>query len=186
MLIRKMTPAECRAGLGQFRVGRLAFVCNGMPRVVPMRFSFDGSDLYGFSLLGEKIACMRENPHVCVEFDDQQNHFQWRSVVAAGRYEELPDSPENAMARRHAQEVLQKLPMWWQPATAVTEAQRDFVPILFCVRVTNMTGHEARPDPVEAHALSQSESAAVRSRAIRRFLGEVVHTSRKGAARPKH
>ena len=186
MLIRKMTLTECRAGLGQFRVGRLAFVRNGMPRVVPMRFSFDGSDLYGFSLLGEKIACMRDNPHVCVEFDEQANHFQWWSVVATGRYDELPDSPEHVQARRHAQEVLQKLAMWWQPATAAAEAHGAFVPVFFCIRVDTMTGHEARPDPVEASVLSSSASAAARSSAIRRFLAEVVHPSRKGVARPKH
>ena len=186
MLIRKMTQSECRAGVGQFRVGRLAFMRNGMPRIVPMRFSFDGSDLYGFSLLGEKIACMRENPHVCVEFDDQTNHFQWRSVVATGLYEELPDSPEHVQARRHAQEVLQKLAMWWQPATAAAEAHGAFVPIFFCIRVIHMTGHESRPDPVEASVLSNRASAAERSGAIRRFLGEVVRPSRKGAVRPKH
>jgi len=186
MPIRKMTQTECRAGVGQFRLGRLAIARNGTPRIVPMRLSFDGSDLYGFSLLGEKIACMRENPHVCVEFDDQTNHYQWRSVVVTGLYEELPDSPEHVRARRHAQEVLQKLAMWWQPAIAAAEAHGAFVPIFFCIHVIDITGHESRPDPVEASVLSSRASAAERSGAIRRFLGEVVHASKKGVARPKH
>ena len=186
MLIRTMTAPECRAELGRLGVGRLAFVRSGMPHVVPMRFSYDGSDLYAFSMLGEKIRCMRENPHVCVEFDDQTSHFQWRSIVATGRYEELPDSPENVEARGHAQEVLQKLAMWWQPATAAAPARTAFVPILFRIRVDTLTGHEARPDPGEAAVLTDRESAAARSGAIRRFLSEVVYPSRKGAARSKH
>jgi nitroimidazol reductase NimA-like FMN-containing flavoprotein (pyridoxamine 5'-phosphate oxidase superfamily) len=181
-----MTSTECRAELGRFRVGRLAFVRNGMPHVLPMRFSYDGSDLYGFSMLGEKIECMRENPCVCIEFDDQTNHFQWRSVVATGLYEELPDSPENAEARRHAHDVLQKLAMWWQPATAAAEAHTAFVPIFFRIRVNKITGHEAKPDPVEAAVLSDKASAAARSGAIRKFLSEVVHPSKKNVARPKH
>ena len=186
MLIRKMTPTECRAELRRFGVGRLAFVRAGLPHVVPMRFSYDGSDLYGFSMLGEKIESMRENPCVCVEFDHQTNHFQWLSVVATGHYEELSDSPENVEARRHAQEVLQTLAMWWQPATAAADAQNAFVPILFRIHVNNLTGHEARPDPVEATVLSDRASAAARSGAIRRFLNEVVHSSKKGVVRSRH
>jgi nitroimidazol reductase NimA-like FMN-containing flavoprotein (pyridoxamine 5'-phosphate oxidase superfamily) len=186
MLIRKLTSTECRAELERTGVGRLAFVRDGMPHVVPMRFSYDGSSLYGFSMLGEKIECMRENPYVCVEFDDRTNLFQWISVIATGLYEELPDLPENLAARRHAQAVLQKLAMWWQPATAATEPGNAFVPIFFRIRVNSITGHQARPDPVEATQLSNRQSAAVRSGAIRRFLSEVVHPSKKGVARQKH
>jgi nitroimidazol reductase NimA-like FMN-containing flavoprotein (pyridoxamine 5'-phosphate oxidase superfamily) len=186
MLIRNLTAAECRTELERTGVGRLAFVRDGMPHIVPMRFSYDGSDLYGFSILGQKIECMRENPYVCVEFDDRTNHFQWMSVIATGLYEELPDSPENMVARQHAHAVLQKLAMWWQPATVATEPRSALVPIFFRVRVKSMTGRQAAPDPVEAIQVSARESATVRSGAIRKFLSEVVHLSKGGAAPPKH
>ena len=186
MLIRNLTVAECRSELERTGVGRLAFVLNGAPHIVPMRFSYDGSDLYGFSILWQKIECMRENPHVCVEFDDRTNLFQWISVIATGLYEELADLPENIAARRHAQAVLQKLAMWWQPATVATQPGNVFVPIFFRIRVNSMTGHQASPDPVEAAQLSDRQSAAARSGAIRRFLNEVVHPSKRGVARQKH
>ncbi len=186
MFIRNLTASECRTELERTCVGRLAFVRDGMPQIVPMRFSYDGSDLYGFSMLGQKIECMRENPCVCVEFDDRTNHYQWMSVIATGLYEELAESPENIVARRHAQAVLQRLAMWWQPATVATEARNVFVPIFFRIRVKSMTGRQAAPDPVEAIQLSPRESAVVRSGAIRNFLSEVMHLSRRGAARPKH
>jgi hypothetical protein len=157
-----------------------------MPHVVPMRFSYDGSDLYGFSMLGEKIECMRANHCVCVEFDDRTNLFQWISIIATGHYEELPDVPENIAARRHAHAVLQKLAMWWQPATAATQPDCPFVPIFFRIRLESITGHQASPDPVEAAQLSDRQTAAARSGAIRRFLGEIAHPSKKGIARPKH
>lgn len=186
MQIRKLTPAECCAELERAGVGRLAFVRDQMPHVVPMRFSYDGSDLYGFSMLGEKIACMRENPCVCVEFDDRTNLFQWLSVIATGHYEELPDLPENIAARHHAQVVLQKLAMWWQPATVAREPGTAFVPIFFRIRVNSLTGHQASPDPLETAQLSDRHSAEVRSGAIRRFLSEVVHPSKRGMTRQKH
>jgi nitroimidazol reductase NimA-like FMN-containing flavoprotein (pyridoxamine 5'-phosphate oxidase superfamily) len=163
----------------------LAFVLDGMPHIVPMRFSYDGCDLYGFSILGQKIECMRENPHVCVEFDDRTNHYQWMSVVATGLYEELPDSPENMAARNHAQAVLQKLAMWWQPATAVADPRNAFLPIFFRIRIQSMTGHQAAPDPSEAIQLSGRASAAFRPGSIRHFLRDIVHISKR-AARPKH
>jgi hypothetical protein len=186
MLIRNLTVAECRGELERTGVGRLAFVRDCTPHIVPMRFSYDGSDLYGFSILGQKIEGMRENPLVCVEFDDRTNHFQWMSVIATGVYEELPDSPENSVAREHARAALQKLAMWWQPATVVTEPGNAFLPIFFRIRIKSMTGHQAAPDPCEASQLVGRKSAAVRPGSFRNFLRDIVHISIRGAQRPKH
>ena len=187
MLIQKLTSTECRAEFERCGVGRLAFVRHGLPHIVPMRFSYDGSDLYGFSMLGEKIECMRENPFVCVQFDNQTNHFHWRSVIATGIYEELPESPENVDARQYALEVLQKHAMWWQPATVATESRSAFIPILFRIRVISLTGRQAKPDPVEAIQLSSRKtSTAVRSGVIRRILSQVMHPSKGTAGRHKH
>lgn len=185
MLIRNLTVAECRSELERTGVGRLAFVLNGAPHIVPMRFSYDGSDLYGFSILGQKIECMRENPHVCVEFDDRTNHYQWMSVIATGLYEELPDSPENMVARNHAQAVLQKLAMWWQPATVVAEPDNAFLPIFFRIRIQSMTGHQAAPDPCEAIQLSGRGFPDLRPGVLRNFIRDIVHISKR-AARLKH
>lgn len=186
MLIQKLTSTECRAECERCGVGHMAFVCHGLPYIVPMRFSYDGSDLYGFSMLGEKIECMRENPFVCVQFDNQTNHFHWRSVIATGVYEELPESPEYVEARQHAHEVLQKHAMWWQPATAAAEHPNAYVPILFRIRINRLTGRQAKPDAVEAIQLSNRTSAAVRSGVIRRILSEFVRPSKSIAGRDKH
>ena len=178
-----LTSGECRAEFERCGVGRVAFVGHGLPHIVPMRFSYDGSDLYGFSMLGEKIECMRENPIVCVEFDNQTNHFHWRSVIATGIYEELPESPANVDVRQYALEVLQKHAMWWQPATV---APRDaFVPILFRIRITRLTGRQAKPDPVEAAQLRERKTT-VRSGLIRRILSEIVRPSNSSAGRHRH
>ncbi len=183
MQIQKLTSRECRSEIERCGVGRVAFVRQGSPHIVPMRFSYDGSDLYGFSMLGEKIECMRENPFVCVEFDNQTSHFHWRSVIATGIYEELPESPANVDARQYALEVLQKHAMWWQPATVA--ARNAFVPILFRIRVTRLTGRQAEPDPVEAAQLSDRK-AAVRSGRIRRILSEIMHPSNSSVGRHRH
>jgi nitroimidazol reductase NimA-like FMN-containing flavoprotein (pyridoxamine 5'-phosphate oxidase superfamily) len=134
-------------------------------------------------MLGEKVECMRENPFVCVEFDSQTNHFHWRSVIATGIYEELPESPANVDARQYALDVLQKHAMWWQPATVAS--RNAFVPILFRIRITRLTGRQAKPDPVEATQLSDRKTA-VRSGLIRRILSEIVRPSKGSAGRHRH
>ena len=186
MLIQKLTSTECRAEFELCEVGRLAFVRHGLPHIVPLRFSCDGSDLYGFSMLGEKIECMRENPCVCVQFDNQTNHFHWRSVIATGLYEELCNSPENAEARHHAHEVLQKHAMWWQPAAVATALRDAVVPILFRIRVNSLTGRQAIPDRVESIQLRDRASAIVRFDVIGRILSEFVRPSKSIAGRQKH
>jgi nitroimidazol reductase NimA-like FMN-containing flavoprotein (pyridoxamine 5'-phosphate oxidase superfamily) len=186
MPIRKLTSTECRVECERCGVGRVAFVSNGLPHIVPMRFSYDGSDLYGFSMLGEKIECMRENPLVCVEFDSQSNHFHWRSVIATGVYEELPETPENVETRQHAHEVLQKHAMWWQPAAVATEPRNALVPILFRIRVHSLTGRQAEPDPVEAIQLINRTTAAVPCGLIRRILRGVVRPLKSTAGPKEH
>ena len=42
---------------------------------------------------------MRANPRVCVEVDEITTYDQWVSVVAFGRYEELPEAPGTGSAR---------------------------------------------------------------------------------------
>lgn len=185
MQIHSLTAAECRTELERTGVGRLACVRDGVPYVVPMRFAYDGEDLYSFSMLGKKIEWMRANPSVCVEFDERTSHYQWTSVIVSGYYEELPDSLQYKCARDHAQAVLQKLPMWWQPASVATEHHKAFAPIFFRIRIEHLSGHRATPEPVEAVSMRGRDTPLERSSAIRIFLGEVAHISRVLGARSK-
>jgi nitroimidazol reductase NimA-like FMN-containing flavoprotein (pyridoxamine 5'-phosphate oxidase superfamily) len=150
MLIHAMTEDECGATLERVSFGRLACVRDDQPYVVPIYFSYDRKHLYGVTTLGQKIEWMRSNPLVCVEIDEWTSHYDWMSIVAFGRYEEMPDTPEYEYARAHALEVLQKRAMWWQPACVTTEKGEGRPPIFYRIHVKRMTGHRATPDPVEA------------------------------------
>ena len=50
------------------------------------------------------LVWMRSNPLVCVEVDKIESHDQWVSVIAFGRFEELPETPGSDDERRLAQE----------------------------------------------------------------------------------
>ena len=140
MVIEEMTDGECRAMLAAADVGRLACTRHDQPYIVPIHLDFDDEYLYGFATLGQKIEWMRENPLVCVEIDEVTTQRQWSSVVVFGQYEELPHTPANDESRSVAERLLQKHPMWWEPASVPLASHEPRAPILFRIRIRQLTG----------------------------------------------
>ena len=99
----------------------------------------------------EKVAWNSPNPRVCVEWDDVVSQDHWASVIAFGRYEELPDTPEYRPARRQAHRLFQKHAVWWEPVYAAyaARASRDptqtYNPLYYRIHIDQMTGHGAHP-----------------------------------------
>lgn len=155
MYIHEMTVGECRTALANTNVGRLACARDNQPYLVPINFAFDGTYIYGFTTLGQKIEWMRSNPLVCFEIDEVVGHNEWMSVIVFGRYEELPDQPESKTARLQAHKFLQKRVMWWEPAY-ISQAHRDqphsLIPVFYRIRIDKMTGHRATADKDQANA----------------------------------
>lgn len=177
MVIREMNREECFRLLARARLARLACSYENQPYVVPVYLTYHSSGgeacLYGFTTPGQKVEWMRANPLVCVEVDEVTSDDQWVSVIAFGRYEELPNTeghdgsrlparaessqgsgttPDTAgrdSERLLAHEVLQAHAMWWAPATAA-RTHRDpagpFIPIFYKVWINQVTGHQATRD----------------------------------------
>jgi nitroimidazol reductase NimA-like FMN-containing flavoprotein (pyridoxamine 5'-phosphate oxidase superfamily) len=186
-----MSRDECLAALARGRLARLGCARDNQPYVVPIYYAFhkapDGDYLYGFTTVGKKVEWMRANPRVCVEWDEVARYDQWVSVIAFGRYEELPDfvaggsdcppgrSPMRATApepseedreRQRAQELLQQHTTWWQPGAAAYAASdhRDrsqpFRALYYRIRIDQVTGHQASPDPSRGGEPGTSASGA--------------------------
>jgi nitroimidazol reductase NimA-like FMN-containing flavoprotein (pyridoxamine 5'-phosphate oxidase superfamily) len=149
MFIHEMTFDECRHALQKAKVGRLACSRDGQPYSVPINFVFDGTYIYGFTTVGQKIEWMRTNPLVCLEIDEVVGESQWMSLVVFGRYEELPDLPKYEQVRTRAHALLQKRAIWWEPA-ALSKEHRDqshsLTPIFYRIHIKKITGHRATPD----------------------------------------
>ncbi len=144
MNIQTLTQEESIGLLGRSHLARLACVSGGEPYIVPINYVLDGVFLYSFSTFGRKIEWMRANPRVCVEVDDIAHNRNWESVVATGRYEELPDTPEGKHERDKAWSLLQMQPNWWQPGfvkTVISGVERPLVPIFFRIRLDEVSGH---------------------------------------------
>jgi len=146
MFIHEMTAGQCRDVLQEAHVGRLACAREGQPYVVPINFEFDGTYLYGFTTLGQKIEWMRTNPLVCLEVDEIIGQNDWTSIIVFGRYEELPAQPKYEHARVRAHAFLQKRATWWEPAYISQEHRNQthsLTPIFYRIHIKTMTGHRA-------------------------------------------
>ena len=149
MIVVEMTAKECRDALIETRFGRLACARDNQPYIVPIFFVMDGEFLYSFSVAGRKIDWMRENPRVCVEVDSVKSWNDWTSVVAFGRYEELPDTPGWQAERRRAHHLLEQRAMWWQPASVEIpdHAGEVFLPVFFRIILECPSGHRGLASP---------------------------------------
>jgi len=113
MVIREMSKIECLQVLAKARLARLACAHANQPYVVPVYLAYQEASgcLYGFTTPGQKLEWMRANPLVCVEMDEVAAHDQWVSVIAIGRFEELPATPgEGARGSRGPQWVGEERP----------------------------------------------------------------------------
>lgn len=164
MIVTEMTREECRAALAQTGFGRLACARDNQPYIVPIFFAVEDDYLYAFSIAGRKIDWMRDNPRVCLEVDSIKNWQDWTSVVAIGRYEELPDTPDWQAERRHAHGLLQQRAMWWQPASVdISEhAGEVYLPVLFRMVLDDLTGRRGLAASDEKRAAAMHGGAGER------------------------
>lgn len=162
MIVAEMTAKECREALVETGFGRLACARDDQPYIVPIFFVMDEDYLYSFSIAGRKIEWMRENPRVCVEVDSVKHWNDWTSVVAFGRYEELPDTPDWQAERRRALHLLEQRALWWQPASVdVTDhAGEVFLPIFFRIILERPSGHRGLPAPDEKRLAAHERGRA--------------------------
>jgi nitroimidazol reductase NimA-like FMN-containing flavoprotein (pyridoxamine 5'-phosphate oxidase superfamily) len=169
MVVHEMTPEECREMLARTNIARLACVRNNQPYVVPIHVDLDREFLYSFATQGLKIDWMRQKPLVCVEIDELSPQTHWASVVVFGRYEELPPLPEYQDLRRVAEQLFQRHPMWWQPASVPLAGHEQRPPIVFRIRIDRMTGRRGSNDAVKA-PVQENRSDASRPGWLARVL----------------
>ena len=161
MFIHEMSEAECRKALQHAAIGRLACARDNQPYVFPIYFTLEGEYAYAFTTLGQKIEWMRTNPTVCLEVDERVGHDRWQSIMVFGEYEELKDQPKYEAARMKALKLLQKQPMWWEPAyigAKHRETSHSEIPIFYRIRIIRMTGHRATADAVDSTELNKEQS----------------------------
>jgi uncharacterized protein len=147
MYIRTLSGLECTELLAGNRVAFLACAKEDQPYVIPIHYAYSDGHVYAFSMPGKKIEWMRANPRVSVFVEQQGKGREWKSVVAEGRFEELPNEIGHKLDREHAWSVLSKHYDWWEPGALklVEQPLSGHSPhIFFRVLVERMSGREAK------------------------------------------
>ena len=174
MLIQDMAVQASIDLMVRVRLGRLACAHEGQPYITPLYWQYDSNYLYSFSTVGQKINWMRANPLVCVEFEELVSPQNWATVIVSGRYEELPDQPSHNALRKHAYDLLQTRPVWWEPGyvkTVLSEKSRPMEYMYFRIHIDRLSGHRGVPDSVRG--VSATDEGAVGW--LRRILGLSQH-----------
>jgi hypothetical protein len=145
MLIHELTPEQCTDVLTRVTLGRLGCTRRGQPYVVPIHYSFDVEKncLYCFSTVGQKVAWMRENPKVCVEIEEFTGRDRWTTVLIFGRYEEIGDSPVDAVTRERVWTLFQQRSEWWLPAAARLPSKQPHAMVIYRIVIDRLTGRRA-------------------------------------------
>lgn len=146
MIIRELTAVECAALVEGQRLARLACSQDGQPYVVPIYYVYAQACAYAFTMPGRKLDMMRANANVALLVEDEGEGRLWRSVVAEGRFEELPDRIGYKRERDHAWSLLSRHANWWEPGAikpVVPPLVHHSSHVFFRIHVDRMSGREA-------------------------------------------
>ena len=135
-MIKPLNNEEARALLGECRIGRLGCVAGGYPYVVPVNYILHDDRIYVHSLLGQKIKALRENHRVCLQVDQIENDYHWRSAIAFGQYREVTEPAERD---RVIAELLKRFP-YLTPVESVPVHDGGSSVVVFCIHVERVTG----------------------------------------------
>jgi hypothetical protein len=148
MLIRELSREDSLEFLAGKRFARLGCAWKGQPYIMPIRIARESDHLFCFSTVGRKIEWMRKNPLVCVEADEIESLQEWCSVVAFGRFTELPKTPDFDEERHRAHALLWPDAEVWEPGyarTIVHGKAHVLEAVYFKIDLDEVSGRRATP-----------------------------------------
>ena len=135
MTIGRLTNEDALKILSDGKLGRLGCIADGEAYVVPINYFFDGESIYVHSLAGKKISALRANPRACLQVDEIEDPYHWRSVIAYGNYEEIMDE----QAREHVlAELFRRMPHLTPVESKMAKGLSQV--IVFRLKVDSFTG----------------------------------------------
>ena len=82
--IRALSSTQSEFILRRNKVGRLSFVADGRPELLPIHYVFTHGTLYARTSFGAKCAAWEKQPDVVMGVDESDGLFDWRSVLVRG------------------------------------------------------------------------------------------------------
>jgi nitroimidazol reductase NimA-like FMN-containing flavoprotein (pyridoxamine 5'-phosphate oxidase superfamily) len=140
-MLEILTNEESTELLRKKTVGRLGCVLeSGEPYVMPINYIFEDGVIACYSVEGLKLMAMRANGRACVQVDEIEDTFQWKSVIAFGDYEEVRDS----VVQKHILDTFQTRFSSLTPAVATRHERTTGDVVVFRINVKRLTGRMER------------------------------------------
>jgi hypothetical protein len=135
--MRALLEEEARSLLQAAKVGRLGCVDNGEPYIVPINYLFEDDSIYSHSLPGRKLEALRGHPRACLQVDEIEDDFNWRSVIAYGNFEEIRVASDR---RSILNKLLLRFPLLTPVESVMARDAAAPDSVVFCIRVDRITG----------------------------------------------
>jgi hypothetical protein len=135
--MKQLDEGDAKKLLSKCGVGRLGCVDNGEPYVVPINYLFEDGIIYSHSLPGLKIDALRAHPRACLQVDEIENEFEWRSVIAFGNFEEIRTPSDR---RATLSKLLARFPLLTPVESVMAMDANSPDSVVFCIRVERITG----------------------------------------------
>jgi nitroimidazol reductase NimA-like FMN-containing flavoprotein (pyridoxamine 5'-phosphate oxidase superfamily) len=97
---RLLTDTETLELISSNTIGHLGCVVNDEPYVVPINYIFEEGSIYSHSLPGLKVEAMRAKSRVCLQVEQVESEFDWRSAIVFGEFEEIRISEDRTKVLR--------------------------------------------------------------------------------------
>jgi uncharacterized protein len=138
-MTRMLSEVEARDLIASGKIGRLACVDGDEPYVVPINYVFEDDSIYSHSLPGRKIDAMRTHSRVCLQVDEIETEFEWRSVIAFGNFEEIrvPSDRRTILSK-----LLARFPLLTPVESVMAQDANAPDTIVFRIIVDRITGVE--------------------------------------------
>ncbi|SRR5579875_909876 len=136
-----MSPDEVDSFLREQVVGRVGCHSGGTTYVVPVIYAWEDGCAYVYSVEGQKVRMMRENPEVCFEVDEYRPGGSWRSAIVQGTYEELGPDDAGFTLRLLSSRFASRSGASGEAGRAERRGEGR-VPVAFRIRAREVTGRK--------------------------------------------
>lgn len=143
--IKELSWFECKKLIDRNHFGHLGCHSKHEVYVVPVAYTIEGQSIYCHSNLGKKIEMMRAHPEVCLQIEEIDNYFSWRSVMIQGRFRELPEKNAESAMRLLIKRLVERESNPKHSSLEVDIAAQIERSIVYAIEIENITGRFESP-----------------------------------------
>lgn len=147
-MITSLSKEETLYVLSTNYIGRIAYVDQNIPYIVPVTYFYDRVNNYiiSYSGHGHKLGAMRKNPDVCLECEDLEHVKSWKTVVAHGKFKELSGSQSKQLLHTFTEGVKKIMAAKGRDAAVISDfssaLSENKLPEVYVINLESVSGRK--------------------------------------------